>query len=210
VTAHTSAHIDVAPPGAPTRRFAMTRSPLRLLVLLVTAALGAVLLAPSASAGAAPYCGITWGSLAKSGTHDPGGDTLRNVRAGQHTCYDRLVIDLARAPHFTAYSVKYGTAYEQGSGKALSLRGTDMQIVLDSPAYDTNGTATYTPVSKSEVVNVSGFRTFEQVAWGGSFEGKTTIGLGVRARLPFRVTVLEGSPGHPTGARVIVDVAHAW
>jgi len=188
----------------------MTRSSLRMFVILVTTALGALLVAPSATAAAAPYCGITWGSLAKSGTQDAVADTLRNVRAGEHACFDRLVIDLARAPHFTAYSVKYGTAYEQGSGRALSLRGTDMEIVLDSPAYDSNGQATFRPVSRTEVVDVSGFRTFEQVAWGGSFEGKTTIGLGVRARLPFRVTVLDGSPGHPTGARVVVDVAHAW
>ena len=187
----------------------MTRSPLRLLVASIATALGVVLLAPAGPA-AASYCGITWGSLAKSGTHDASFDTLRDVRAGRHTCFDRLVIDLARAPQFTAYSVKYGTAYEQGSGRALSLRGTDMEIVLDSPAYDSNGQPTYRPASRTELVDVSGFRTFEQVAWGGSFEGKTTIGLGVRARLPFRVTVLDGSPGHPTGARVVVDVAHAW
>ncbi len=188
----------------------MTRSPLRLFVILVTTALGALLLAPSATAAAAPYCGITWGSLAKSGTHDAGPDTLRNVRAGEHACFDRLVIDLARAPHFTAYSVTYGTAHQQGSGNAMSLRGTDMEIVLDSPAYDSNGRPTFRPASRTDVLDVSGFRTFEQVAWGGSYEGKTTLGLGVRARLPFRVTVLDGAPGHPTGARVIVDVAHAW
>ena len=187
----------------------MTRSPLRLLVLLVTTALGA-LLAPSASAAAAPYCGITWGSLAKSGTQDAAADTLRNVRAGEHTCYDRLVIDLARAPRFTAYSVAYGTAYQDGSGTPRSLRGPDMRIVLVSPAYDSNGRPTFVPAKPTEVVDVSGFRTFRQVAWGGSYEGRTTLGLGVRARLPFRVTVLDGAPGHPTGARVIVDVAHAW
>ena len=32
--------------------------------------------------------------------------------------------------------------------------------------------------------NVAGYRTFRQVAWAGSFEGQTTVGLGVRARLP--------------------------
>ncbi len=187
----------------------MTRSPLRLLVAAIATALGVVLLAPAGSAAAA-YCGITWGSLAKSGTHDARVDTLRNVRAGEHTCFDRLVIDLARAPKFTAYSVRYGTAYAPGSGKPLSLRGTDMEIVLQSPAYDTNGRPTYVPANRNEVVNVTGFRTFRQVAWGGSFEGSTTLGLGVRARLPFRVTVLAGAPGHPDGARVIVDVAHTW
>ena len=188
----------------------MTRSPLRLLVATVTTALGVVLLAPAGPA-AASSCGITWGSLAKSGTHDASFDTLRNVRAGRHACFDRLVIDLARAPQFTAYSVHYGTAHQEGTGTAIPLTGTDMEIVLTSPAYDSNGTADV-PAGQhaTNVVDVTGFRTFRQVAWGGSFEGYTTLGLGVRARLPFRVTVLDGAPGHPTGARVIVDVAHAW
>ncbi len=188
----------------------MTRSPLRLLVLLVTTALGALLLAPSASAAAAPYCGITWGSLAKSGTHDPGGDTLRNVRAGQHACYDRLVLDLAHAPGFTDYSVRYSAVEQQGSGSPVPLRGVDLEIVLETHAYDSAGRATFAPRTPTEVVDVSGFRTFRQVAWGGSYEGQTTLGLGVRARLPMRVTVLAGAPGYPDGARVIVDVAHAW
>jgi hypothetical protein len=51
-------------------------------------------------------------------------------------------------------------------------------------------------------VNVSGYRTFRQVAWAGSFEGQTNIGLGVRARLPFRVFTMPG--------RLVVDVAHLW
>jgi hypothetical protein len=187
----------------------MTRSPLRLVVAAIASALGIALLAPAAPAGAAS-CAVSWGSLAKSGTHDAAHDTLRNVRAGEHACYDRLVIDLASAPKFTAYSVHYGTARGQGSGNPISLRGTDMEIVLDSPAYDAHGHATYRPASTRNLVDVRGFRTFRQVAWGGSFEGQTTIGLGVRTRLPFRVTVLPGSPGHPTGARVLIDVAHAW
>jgi hypothetical protein len=40
------------------------------------------------------------------------------------------------------------------------------------------------------------------VAWAGSFEGQSTIGLGVRARLPFRVLQLPG--------RLVIDVAHHW
>src|SRR3954447_20613821 len=108
----------------------MTRSPLRLLVTAVATALGVVLLAPAGSAGAST-CAVTWGSLEKSGTHDSAGDTLRDIRAGEHACFDRLVIDLAHAPGSTAYDVRYGAAYQQGSGTPLSLRGTDMQIVLD-------------------------------------------------------------------------------
>ncbi len=45
------------------------------------------------------------------------------------------------------------------------------------------------------------------MAYAGSFEGQTTLGLGVRARLPFRAFVLAG-PGD--GSRLVVDVAHRW
>ncbi len=51
-------------------------------------------------------------------------------------------------------------------------------------------------------VFLDGYRTFRDTRFAGSFEGETQIGLGVRARLPFRVLVLDG--------RVVVDVAHNW
>jgi hypothetical protein len=54
---------------------------------------------------------------------------------------------------------------------------------------------------------VTGWQTFRQIAWAGSFEGQSTIGLGVRAKLPFRVLVLQG-PG--AGSRFVIDVAHRW
>ena len=188
----------------------MTRSSLRRLVVLAIGVLSAVLVAP-AHAGAAPYCGITWGSLVKSGTHDPGGDTLRNVRAGRHECFDRLVVDLAHAPRYSAYTVRYDAVEQPGSGAPIALRGAaDLEIVLQTHADDGHGNSTFTPRNRNEVVDVAGYRTFRQVAWGGSYEGQSTLGLGVRARLPFRVTVMPGAPGHPDGARVVIDVAHAW
>ena len=58
-----------------------------------------------------------------------------------------------------------------------------------------------------ELSNVSGYRTFRQVADAGSFEGQTTYGLGVRARLLFRVFTVAG-PG--TNTRLVVDVVHHW
>jgi hypothetical protein len=45
------------------------------------------------------------------------------------------------------------------------------------------------------------------VAFVSDFEGQTTFGLGVRARLPFRVLRLAG-PG--SGQRLVIDVAHRW
>ena len=47
----------------------------------------------TAPTGAAPYCGITWGSLDKTGGVGAQG-TVFDVRSGQHPCFDRLVIDV--------------------------------------------------------------------------------------------------------------------
>ena len=58
-----------------------------------------------------------------------------------------------------------------------------------------------------ELIDTTHFRTFRHVAWAGSFEGMTTIGLGVTARLPFRAFVL---PGPGDGSRLVIDVAHRW
>ncbi len=165
--------------------------------------------ASTAAATASPYCGITWGSLAKADAVSRTTGTLTNVRSGRHACFDRLVLDVARVPGSLGYDVRYvSTVRQEGSGKAVPLRGeADLRIVLRAPAYDSQGRATYTPASRRNLVDVTGYSTFRQVAWAGSFEGQTTIGLGVRARLPMRVFVLDG-PG--TGARLVVDVAHRW
>lgn len=59
--------------------------------LVVVAAL--MLVGISVPASAAPYCGITWGSLPKSA--EPWTTAqLTNIRTGMHDCYDRMVFDL--------------------------------------------------------------------------------------------------------------------
>ena len=82
-----------------------------------------------------------------------------------------------------------------------------LRVILRAPAYTAGGQATYRPADKANLVDVDDYRTLRQVAWAGSFEGQSTVGVGVRARLPFRVLVLDG-PGD--GARLVIDVAHGW
>ncbi len=90
----------------------------------------------------------------------------------------------------------------------MSLRGgAKLRLIIKAPAYDDNGGLTYAPANGDELVDVAGYRTFRQVSWAGTHEGQTTIGLGVRARLPMRVLVLNDPDG---GRRVVVDVAHRW
>ncbi|MEF3121646.1 AMIN-like domain-containing (lipo)protein [Kocuria flava] len=177
-----------------------------LAALVLATGLG--LFVPAGANAAAPYCGITWGSQAKSRSGDvtpPRIPHVTDVRAGRHACFDRLVVDLDG--RLKGYSVGYEQFRGIGSGEPIPLRGTDLSITVDAPAYDDAGEATYEFGNARELVDVRGYRTFRQVAWGGSFEARTSLGLGVRARLPFRVFVLDG-PGR--GSRLVVDVAHRW
>ncbi|MCZ9882633.1 AMIN-like domain-containing (lipo)protein [Arthrobacter sp. B2a2-09] len=174
-----------------------------LAALLVAAGLG--LVAPGA-AFAAPYCGIVWGSLAKSNPALTQAQVV-NVRTGQQLCFDRLVIDLNGA--VAGYSIRYvPQVLQDGSGLPVDLRGNAfLQVTVNAPAYNSSGSATYNPADKNGLTNVSDYKTFRQVAYAGSFEGYTSLGLGLRSRLPFRVFTLAG-PG--TGSRLVVDVAHMW
>ena len=187
----------------------MNRHPVRLLVLAVTMLAALSLTVP---AQAAPYCGITWGSLPKVQAFQDG-EFVNGVRAGRHACFDRLVIDVGgQDVSFGSYDVRYVPLVRQdGSGHAVPVRGAaDLQIVLGAAAYDQYGHPTLALTDPQEMVDVTGYRTFRQVAWAGSFEATSTIALGVRARLPFRVFPLPGTPNSGHTPRLVIDVAHSW
>ena len=177
----------------------------RVWLIAVLMAVGSALVAP-VPASAAPYCGLVWGSLAKTDSAMSQAK-VTNVRTGQHYCFDRLVVDL-NGP-VGGYTVRYVPQVTQdGSGLPVPLRGLAfLQITVNAPAYDDNGNATYNPANPNELTDVNGYQTFRQVAWAGSFEGYYSLGLGVRARLPFRVFTLAGPE---TGSRLVIDVAHFW
>lgn len=178
--------------------------PLLLALVAGTVPLTAAAATASTTA-AAPYCGIRWGSLAKTSSTSVAGP-ITNVRSGRHACYDRLVIDLkGKAP---GYTVKYVNTFTgAASGLPIPLRGgAKLSVTVNAPAYTPKGTASYTPAHRAEVVDVTGYRTFRQVRWDSSFEGQTQLGLGVRARLPFRVFTLQDA----TTSRLVIDVAHHW
>ena len=183
-----------------------TRSARLATALVGGAVLGATALA--APAAAAPGCSTAWGSTLETAS-GPGTGTVDEIRTGQHACFDRIVVDVDGAHgDDIGYRVEYvDQVTHDGSGAAIPLRGNaDLRIVVVAPAHE-GGTATYDPADDAEAENVAGYRSLRQVAWAGSAEGVSNVGVGVRARLPFRVTVLDG-PGD--GARVVVDVAHTW
>lgn len=191
----------------------MKRFVAHLVALFASVAMIAVVSPATAStptitspAASTPYCGIYWGSLPKSAASMSQAPMV-NVRTGQHTCYDRIVIDVKG--DVGGYSVRYVDKIRGiGSGAVIPVRGgAFLQIDVKDPAYDKWGNATYSPANSKELRNVSGYRTFRQVVYAGSFEGHTLFGLGVRARLPFRVFTLDGPGGN---SRLVIDVAHRW
>ena len=180
------------------------------VAVLALSAAGA-LAAPS-PASAHPYCGIRWGSLAESDA-DHTTALITNLRAGRHDCFDRLVVDLGpanpAAPGDEGYTVHYvDQLVDDPSGRPVALAGgARLEIIVHARALTDDYVPTYSPPDPRHAVDVAGFQTFRQVAFLGTHEAQTQIGLGVRARLPFRVFVLDGPGG---GSRIVIDVAHRW
>ncbi|MBC3192028.1 hypothetical protein H7X46_13225 [Pseudonocardia sp. C8] len=167
----------------------------------------AAALTPAVPAGAAtPACDLTWGSLPETAAPmNP--SPLVTTRTGQHQCWDRVVFQIAGSVG-AGWDVRYvDTVVQDGSGTPLRVPGgARLAVVLHHPAYDEAGDATYLH-RVGPVANVTGYRTLRSVVFGGSFEGYTTFGVGVRGRLPFRVFALPG-PGGDT--RIVLDVLHSW
>jgi hypothetical protein len=179
------------------------------LTVAATALGAAALPADAAPAAAAQTtaCPTGWGSTAKTrtaGTTTP----VTNVRTGRHACYDRMVVDIPGAGKGDlGYSVKYVKhLYQDGSGNLVPVGGgAVLEVRVTAPSYDPDtGAPTYPAKAGRPLpgVNLTGYRTFRDARFAGSFEGDTQLGLGVRSRLPFRVLRVDG--------HVIVDVAHNW
>jgi len=152
-----------------------------------------------AATPAAKACSTNWGT----GARDKAlmvQNRVRDVRAGRHACFDRFVVDLGvgRAP---GYHVAYVRAFHaEGSGRLVPTSGhAKLLVVVRAPA------AVSFNASNRHLVSVAGFAEFRQVAGLGSFEGITSIGLGLRAREPFRVFEFRTASLH---VEMVVDVAH--
>lgn len=174
----------------------MRRALLSVTLTAVIAALLLALVTVFAVPTSAATCPTgTWGSLPKTAAPMSQAPVL-DVRAGQAICWDRVVVDV-NGP-VGGYNARYVT---QVTGIASGLviptaGGARLELVVRDPA-----------TTRPPLPSVAGFRTLRQVTYAGSFEGLTAFGIGVRARLPFRVFTL---PGPGTHSRLVLDVAHVW
>jgi hypothetical protein len=161
--------------------------------------------APATASGTTAACPTGWGSGTK-GSVGAGSVPLEDVRTGRHDCFDRMVLDVPGGGNIGYYVRYVDRLHQDGSGDYIPVGGgAVLEVRVAAPSYDPESGA---PVYPGQVarplpgVDVSGYRTFRDTRFAGSFEGETQIGLGVRARLPFRVIQLPD--------RLVVDVAHSW
>ena len=125
--------------------------------------------------------------------------SITGVRAGRHTCYDRLVIDVAGK--IDGYEVQYYPKRTTSNTEFAHL-----QINVDAAMIDPTGNLTFGTENNFVLTGFSKYRTFRAVSGGGLMKN-SIISLDVRARLPFRVFTLDGPD---RGSRLVVDVAHRW
>lgn len=130
-------------------------------------------------------------------------DALHQVRAGKHDCYDRVVLDVD-GPADVGYLVGYvPVVTSDGSGSPVPVDGgAALQVILRAPAADSaeNGDYFYT------ADQLDGWASLRAVRFAGSFEGQSTVAVGVREKLPFRVfTQLEEKT---RTQRLVIDIAH--
>jgi hypothetical protein len=93
-------------------------------------------------------------------------------------------------------------ASSQGSGDPVEVAGAAvLQLTVTGAGYpyDTG----VDEFSTAGTVAVPDTETVTEVAFDGTYEGTTVAFVGVQARTPFRVYLLEG----PT--RLVLEVAHA-
>jgi hypothetical protein len=134
------------------------------------------------------------------------------VRAGRQECSDRVVFHL-NGPDPVGYSVRYvDLVREDGSGRPVPVAGgAALQVVINAPALGQDdhgyvgkvlaepGADFYTPTQ------LAGWSSLREVRYAGSFEGQTTIAVGVRARFPFRAFTVLDRGGHYRS--VVLDIA---
>ncbi|MBZ4320761.1 AMIN-like domain-containing (lipo)protein [Streptomyces huiliensis] len=152
-------------------------------------------------------CRIGWGSRPR--VHpDSEYHPLTDIRTGRHRCFDRMVFDVHTSHgHPIGYHVGYvDKLYQDGSGDVVTVGGGALlEIRVAAPSHDPETGGPRYPARAGHPlpgVDLTGYRTFREARFVGSFEGDTMVGLGLRGRLPFRV--------FQTGNHVVVDVAHTW
>lgn len=153
-----------------------------------------------------------WGTSPKADSNAMSPSALYLTRVGRHACYDRVVFDI-NGPEPLGFVARYVPVVSaDASGRPVPVAGrAALEVTVRAPILgaDNQGHQPWrsTPTVGESLVapsQISGWRSLRAVTFAGSFEGQTTVAVGVRERLPFRVSMTSGR-GHQ---HVVLDIAH--
>jgi hypothetical protein len=159
--------------------------------------------------GTGPQVGAT-GSRVGSTAMSP--SALYLTRVGRHACYDRVVFDI-NGPQAVSFVARYvPVVLVDGSGQRVPVPGrAALEVIVRAPILgaDSQGHQPWRkvpPVGQNVIApsEISGWSSLRAVKFAGSFEGQTTMAVGVRERLPFRVSVTS----ERLYQHVVLDVFH--
>ena len=99
-----------------------------------------------------------------------------------------------------------------GSGAPVPVKGgAALEVVVRGPVQGTDNQGHQPWVSPPTLgqdlvapAKLADWASLQQVAFAGSFEGQTTVAVGLRERRPFRVWISS----EPHYRRVVLDIAH--
>ena len=172
----------------------------RVARLLGIATLNTALLAGVTAPAALAHVPDSATTAAKVVTRNPANPPIVvTARAGQHSTYDRFVIEMrGKAP---GYRVRYVTTPRyDGSGNRIPISGKAYLLIDLTPAnaHNSAGTNTYTG-PRLRTVDLTTIKSF---ALAGDFEAHVSFVLALRKKARFHVGELRNP------RRLYVDVAH--
>jgi hypothetical protein len=132
---------------------------------------------------------------------------LYRTRAGRHTCYDRVVFDVLGTDPIS-YVVRYvPEVTADGSGEPVPVPGRGkLEVIVRAPVLLDEEDNEFPSIGGDLVpaASLRGWDSLRAVRFAGSFEGQSTIAVGVDAERPFRVWIMKTG----TARHVVVDIAH--
>ncbi|MEZ5310385.1 MAG: hypothetical protein R2735_07300 [Microthrixaceae bacterium] len=144
--------------------------------------------------------GLDGASTSPTSIATPVQDTsfLTEVREGHHDGFDRITFEFQGAvPGFRAEYLDQ--LFEDGSGDPVTISGTPLQIVFAPASGVDLGVEDYTEIYTGPKRIQPEAESVREIVLTGDFEGQMTWGIGVRDKLPFRITTLQNP------SRVVVD-----
>jgi hypothetical protein len=164
----------------------------------LTAAVAALATAVTgAPPGHAQPTRVSAAAVARHRSSGPG--RVVNLRVGEHTHFDRVVIDVRGTvpPHKVHYV--HRLTYE-GSGNHVPLHGRRFMAVRMYPATTANGEGAN--VYEGPVLQQYSMPVLRGVALIDDFEGYVAFGIALRRHVDYRVSVLHKP------RRILIDLHH--